>query len=169
MPGSLGHLTRRFFDYLAASPLDDAEIETVRTWLGDAEQKIFFEQSSRDQAHGFYAAQVVYADGGGGQSAVRAALLHDVGKRHASLGVIGRVLASLVIKLNLPLTRRMQLYRDHGPIGAEELRRINCEELVVDFARHHHASRPDSIDRKVWDLLQKADEPSNPVVGLQRR
>ena len=160
MPGSLSHLTRRFFDVLLSKPLTVDEADTVRKWLKPPEAAVvFFSQTDPDQRHGYHAALVVIDAGAVDVAIVRAALLHDVGKRNARLGLIGRSLASVLIRLRLPLTQRARLYRDHGEIGAEELARIGCEALVVDFARHHHGERPVSISPHLWEMLQLADQP----------
>lgn len=159
MPGSLSHLTRRFFDVLRARPLLESEQELVGHWLSEREGSLFFAQSPVDQRHGYAAALTVIASGTDDLVVVRAGLLHDVGKRHARLGVIGRVLASLLILFHVPLRGRIASYRDHGEIAAEELEAIGAEPLVVDFARHHHRSRPGAIDVSTWNLLQKADQP----------
>lgn len=158
MPGSLGHLTSRFFDVLLAEPLDAAERATVEGWLDESLAWVFFSQSDPDQRHGLQAGLVALG-AGADDDVVRAALLHDVGKRHSALGVIGRSLASIWIRLRLPLTRRWQLYRDHGETGARELEVLGCDGLIVDFARHHHRARPAGIPIATWDLLQRADQP----------
>ena len=158
MPGSLGHLARRFFDVLFSAPLDAAERAAVEGWLDSGQAWVFFSQPDPDQRHGFHAALVAIA-GAGELQVIRAALLHDVGKRHARLGVLGRTAASLAIRLRLPLTTRWRLYRDHGEIAAGELESLGCEGLIVDFARHHHGGRPGGIPAATWDLLQLADQP----------
>ena len=158
MPGSLGHLTRRFFDVLFSAPLNSAERMAVEGWLDSGQAWVFFSQPDPDQRHGFHAALVVIA-GGGDLDVIRAALLHDVGKRHARLGVLVRTYASLAMRLGLPLTGRWQLYRDHGETAARELDSLGCEDLIVDFARHHHGERPPRISTSTWDLLQLADQP----------
>ena len=158
MPGSLGHLTRRFFDVLFSTPLDVAERTAVEGWLDGGQAWVFFSQPDPDQRHGFHAALVTIARGGE-RDVIRAALLHDVGKRHARLGVLGRSYASLAMRLGLPLTRRWQLYRDHGENAALELTSLGCADLIVDFARHHHSERPPGISTNTWDLLQLADQP----------
>lgn len=164
MPGSLPHLVRRFFDFLTASPLSPHEIDEVRGWLDGPQQRLFFDQDPRDQSHGYHAATVVLSAGITDLEPIQAALLHDVGKRAAHLGPIGRSLASVLIKAKLPLTRRMRLYRDHGASGADELLALGAAPLVVDFARHHHGLRPDSITSTLWEVLQKADQPAKPQV-----
>lgn len=159
MPGSLSHLARRFFDVLMAHPLDRAETAEVASWLDRGEAKVFFSQSDPDQRHGYHAAQVVLASGTRSVPVIKAALLHDVGKRHARLGVVARSLVSVLIGLRLPLPSRGRQYRDHGEAAARELDEIGCEALVVEFARHHHGERPAGIPQATWDLLQLADEP----------
>ncbi|MGH8948699.1 MAG: hypothetical protein ACRDXF_07550 [Acidimicrobiia bacterium] len=158
MPGSLGHLARRFFDVLLSTPLDAAERAAVEDWLDSGQAWVFFSQPDPDQRHGFHAALVVIA-GGGERDIIRAALLHDVGKRHARLGILGRSLASMAIRLGLPLSRRWRLYRDHGEIAAGELEVLGCDGVIVDFARHHHGERPLGIPAITWNLLQLADQP----------
>lgn len=84
--------------------------------------------------------------------------MHDVAKRHARLGVVGRVIASVCIKLRIPVRGRFEAYRQHGPIGADELERAGSPPIVVRYARSHHGSRPPDVDVQTWALLVAADE-----------
>jgi hypothetical protein len=143
---------------LTARPLSASEIEQVRSWLTPAEAWLFFSQSTPDQRHGYEAAMVARS-AGLDAAGLNAALLHDVGKRHARLGVMGRTFASLAIKTGLPLTSRWRLYRDHGQIGSGELEAVGSQPLVVEFARHHHGTRPAGIPERTWEALQLADQP----------
>ncbi len=131
----------------------------VRDWLGEGERSIFFAQSDADQRHGYSAALIVIDSDTDDRAAIRAGLLHDVGKRHARLGLFGRILASLLIIFRFPLRGRLLAYRDHGEIAAGELEALGAEALVVEFARHHHRRRPPTIEAGTWDLLQRADQP----------
>ncbi len=156
MPGAWTHLAARFYDFVTAAPLAPAERDTVAAWLVEGvAANAFFAQPRADQRHGFHAALHVVAEAPGRLDLIRAALLHDVGKRHAGLGAAARVMASLAIRLGVPLGPRFALYRDHGMIAAAELGDV--EALVVEFARHHHATRPASIDPEDWALLKAAD------------
>lgn len=130
----------------------------MEAWLTEGQAWIFFSQGDPDQRHGLDAGRIARA-GGGDIEVIRAALLHDVGKRHARLGVVGRSLASVCIRLNVPMPRRWQLYRDHGETAARELEGLGFRGLIVDFARHHHGSRPPAIPAATWSLLQLADQP----------
>ena len=167
MPGNPVHLVGRFFDYLTAPSLTRVERYLVEIWATSEEQALFFAQGRPDQRHGYEAALTIVGRRLPGE-AVRAALLHDVGKRHASLGAVGRSVASVLMILGLPLTRRMALYRDHGRIGSEELAGIDSPDLVVDFARDHHETRPGSIDEVTWAALQAADGPPKAGAMLKR-
>lgn len=167
MPGTLGHLGSRFFEVVFASPLSDAEQAMVETWLTPGLAEAFFDQSAADQRHGYEAAVVVLGEGAGPDALV-AALMHDTGKRHAALGVLGRVAASVLIKLGLPLTRRMRLYRDHGVSAATELAGAGAPPLAIDFAIHHHGDRPASIPPETWELLVHADQAKATKLGRSR-
>lgn len=125
-------------------------------WIASREQAVaFFDQPPPDQRHGYTAARSVEATRPNRPDLVRAALLHDVGKRHAGLGPLGRAAASSAIRLGLPLTPRWAVYRDHGALAAAEL--AGSEPIVVDFARSHHGARPPSIDPDDWEALVAAD------------
>jgi putative nucleotidyltransferase with HDIG domain len=159
LPGSPAHLFRRFFDVAMARGLDAAERVEVVDCLTPDTAPTFFAQDDADQRHAFHAAQSVIASGVEEEGIVMAALMHDIGKRHARLGLVGRSLASILILLRLPLSGRMIAYRDHGLVGAHELAALSVPSLVVDFAMHHHGSRPPTIEPRVWDALVAADQP----------
>jgi putative nucleotidyltransferase with HDIG domain len=151
------HLLRRFFEVLTARPLSPREQTEAASLLQDPERDIFWRQPAADQRHGLEAARRVLSVAPGRRDLARAALLHDVGKRHAGLGVIGRSLASGLELLHLPAPGRLDAYLRHGPIGAEELRSAGAEDLVVAFTEHHHGERPADIPEDHWALLLEAD------------
>lgn len=156
MPGRWSHLAARFVDVITSRPLDHIERAAVRQWLTKpTEVEGFFAQSDADQRHGYAAASAVLAEAPARLDLIRAALVHDIGKRHARLGPLARSLASVAIRLRLPLPARWELYRDHGPLSAAEL--AGAEPVVTDFARHHHGTRPTTIPPADWDVLVRAD------------
>ncbi len=156
--GSWSHLIARFFDFLGADPLTEAEHREVESWLdGAGEEAIYWEQPVADQRHGLEAARRVAATWEGRRDLVRAALLHDVGKRRSNLGVIARSLASLLAKLGIPTRGAWRLYLEHGSQGAEELARLGAEPLVVAFTHHHHHGRPAGFPAEEWEALKSAD------------
>ncbi len=169
MPGSPAHLVSRFLDVATARRLTASERAAVDTWLTPETARLFFAQDDSDQRHGYHAALTVVASGVGDRDVIMAALLHDVGKRHARLGIIGRSAASALILGGLPLTSRMQTYRDHGLVAARELGEHSVPSLVVDFALHHHGERPPTIAPDVWDLLIEADQAPKAVSSVMSR
>ena len=160
LPGTPTHLFRRFFDVAFARPLTASERVAVDGWLSTETAALFFAQADSDQRHGYHAALTLVAGGIHERDVVMAALLHDIGKRHARLGLLGRSVASVLILLRLALTERMRTYRDHGMVAARELAGLSVPPLVVDFAMHHHGRRPPTIDPTIWDALVVADQPA---------
>ncbi|MGH8946790.1 MAG: hypothetical protein ACRDVL_11670 [Acidimicrobiia bacterium] len=140
-------------------------MELVRSFLAPPLRTPFFEQAPEDQRHGVEAAGHVISAGIENPEVVTAALVHDIGKRHARLGVSGRVLASLMIRARLPLPSRFRAYRDHGPVAAEELTALGAPGLAVEFARHHHGPRPRSIQSVTWEILIASDQPAKTEDG----
>ena len=159
MPGSWLHLSSRFFGSLGARDLDESELGLLSEMLSEPELDLFIGQPAPDRRHGFQAARFAL-DAGAPHEVVRAAALHDVAKRHARLGIIGRVAASVCIKLRLPVRGRFQTYRDHGPIGAAELAAAGAPPIAVTYARFHHEARPSGVDADIWALLDAADAAS---------
>jgi len=161
--GSWWHLARRFLEVGTARRLTEPERKMLSTWLDSAEEaSLFYRQAVADQRHAFRAAQRLHHFAPDRRDLIRAALFHDVGKWHAGLGIVGRSVAGALTKLGLPLRGRFAIYVAHGVRGAEELQAIGCEEVVVEFARHHHDGRPESVDSEDWSLLEQADLPGKP-------
>jgi hypothetical protein len=158
-PGSAAHLFHRFFDVATARSLTASEMAAVRGWLTPELLELFLAQPRADQRHGYRAALLVITAGSDDGDTIVAALLHDVGKRHARLGVLARSVASILIRLRVLQGPRVLAYRDHGLVGAGELARAGAAALAVDFAMHHQGERPSSIPEPTWDLLVAADQP----------
>ena len=125
--------------------------------LADREATLFWGQGGPDQRHALDVARRVLVKRPGDRAAARAALLHDVGKRAVGLGALQRSLATVMIRLGLPLGEGFRAYRDHGSIGARDLEAAGAEGLVVAFARHHPGPVPPDVDAEQWDVLLEAD------------
>jgi hypothetical protein len=154
-PGRPLHLVKRFMSSLGArrpSPEDQALIARI---LGSGEARLFWAQPVIDQAHAVDTARAVLDRGRPDLAA--AALLHDVGKRHASLGVAGRSIASVLSLMRLPARGRYRRYLDHAEAGARDLARAGSARHVVEFARSHQRDRPPGFDATDWELLVAAD------------
>jgi hypothetical protein len=169
VPGSPAHLFSRFWDVATAQRLSASERAAVEAWLTPETAQLFFAQDHPDQRHGYHAALSVVASGVHDRDVIMAALLHDVGKRHARLGIVGRSVASILILGRLPLSTRMEAYRNHGLVAAHELGELSVPSLVIDFALHHHRQRPPTIAPDVWDILVEADQAPKAVSGVISR
>ncbi|MGH8957343.1 MAG: HDIG domain-containing metalloprotein [Acidimicrobiia bacterium] len=160
--GSWPHLASRFVRSLGSKPLSSAEEATVRNWLLGEEGAAFFDQPATDQRHGYQSASHVAQHFPERRDLIRAALLHDLGKRHSQLNVIGRSLITGLAKVGLRRLfeskgGRADLYLRHGELAADELSDLGTEPLVVAFARSHHADRPIEIEASSWEILVAAD------------
>ncbi len=153
----LRHLAARFFSVVRARPLGPREQAEAASLLRPGERRLFWDQPVADQRHALASARRALREAPGRRDLARAALLHDVGKRHARLGAIGRSLASAAALAGLPRRGRVAAYLDHGAVGAEELAAAGAEPIVVEFARWHHAARPAGFAEGEWALLQRAD------------
>jgi putative nucleotidyltransferase with HDIG domain len=151
------HLIARFFESLTSRALTPDEQGRASVWLRDGEADLFWGQQPLDQRHALTCADIVAAAQPDRNDLIRAALLHDIGKRHAHLGIIGRVVASVLSVLRIPAPGRLSTYLDHGPLGASDLAASGSEAIVVAFARGHHGPCPDGFDPGDWSLLVGAD------------
>lgn len=162
MPGTWPHLASRFLEVAGARPLRPDERLKAMEWLRPEEASFFLQQPPADQRHGLEAALSTRSERPERVDLIRAALLHDIGKRKSGLGLIGRSMASAWSKLGGRGRGRWAVYLDHGALGAEELAALGAEAIVVDFARNHHGIRPGSISEGDWDVLARADLGGRP-------
>ncbi len=154
----LTHLTRRFLGSLVARRPTCSDQSFVAALLTESEAELFWSQPVPDLAHAVRSAQAVSTAAPGRVDLTRAALLHDVGKRLSGTGTVGRSVATALSLARLPTPGRMGFYLDHARLGAEELEALGCEDLVVQFARHHHGVKPPHIATVDWEILLDADE-----------
>lgn len=153
----LPHLIRRFFTSWRARRPGPHDQRFVGSVLRAAEHDLFWRQPVLDLDHAVRGARHLRARAPGRTDLVRAFLLHDVGKRHARLGVVGRSIATGLDMLGIRLSPRHKAYLDHGEVGAAELAALGCDALTVAFARHHHGPVPAGVDASDWSLLVSAD------------
>ncbi|NQV97489.1 MAG: HD domain-containing protein [Acidimicrobiaceae bacterium] len=85
---------------------------------------------------------------------VRAALLHDVGKIPSSLGVLARVLATVVGKRGQKFTA----YHDHQRLGGEMLEEISSDPFTVKLVRGTNNTGTDINIAETLLALKRADD-----------
>lgn len=149
------HLVSRFARSLRARRPDPSDQEFVASLLRPPEAEVFWKQPVPDLDHALRGAVWLAAEGR--PDLAGPFLLHDIGKRHARLGTIGRSFVTALALVHLPVGRRGRAYLDHAAAGAAELALLGSSEITVAFARHHHSSRSPGPAAADWDLLVAAD------------
>jgi hypothetical protein len=169
----IGHYVRRFFTSLSSRPPTPADEAWAAAVTTPTEYALFARLSNQDRRHLIDSARQVERALGPDPDPIwlRAALLHDVGKFHADLGVVGRAAATVAAygcghdrvrgwPARDGLRGRFGRYELHGEIGADELRAAGSPEPVAEWsALHHH---PDEFGRSgipadVLAVLDAAD------------
>ena len=173
--GELAHLVRRFAGHAASirRPSLPAEDDVVwaRSWLGDAEAELWAAQAPVDRIHSLAVARRVATPTdlttcpAAPRWVVAAALLHDVGKADAPLGLTGRTVATL---LELARVRRapgsLGRYLCYPATGARWLEAAGSDPRVVAWAREHHLPPPrrsGTMPAAFAELLVAADRAAD--------
>lgn len=132
------HLVRRFVDGLRSGAPSAEDERWARTVAGPGAD-LWSAQADRDRRHTLAVARAV--DGPTTPSWVlRAALLHDVGKTLAAIGVFGRACATVLELLRISsVPGRLGRYLDYPVLGAQLLAEAGLESEVVRWAAEHHA------------------------------
>jgi putative nucleotidyltransferase with HDIG domain len=124
------HLARRFFGSLSRRPPAVDDQAWVDEHLDAAQLALWARLGAADQRHSILVARRFVAIRPAATTLeVAGALLHDIGKLESSLGVVGRVVATLVG----PRGRRLRAYHDHEDLGAAMLREAGSDEVTVEL------------------------------------
>ena len=168
----------RIKQFIAArnSKLSYSEIEFVRKYLNHQEQILFFRMKGFDQRHGIFVAEkslekTLEKDWIDKPKMARVALLHDVGKSSANIGLYYRIayvlLSSIregkfinfLSKNNSSLSFRRKLYvlNNHGVIGGKMLLDVGCKnnEVLQVVAKHH--DKPEVNESKLLPMIREVD------------
>ena len=147
------HLARRFFGALSPRRPSAPDAAWVRTVLRDREYATWSRMPAHDRRHSIAVARRVEHELAGTPWAddprwLEAALLHDVGKLDAGLGVFGRVAATLAGAAaghemadawseKRGITRRFGLYLRHPELGAARIRMCDGSPEAAAWAEVH--------------------------------
>jgi hypothetical protein len=174
---SWAHLAGRFFGALRPGGVSSDDRRWVEGVLTPAEFGLWERQPGHDQRHTVEVARRVERALEGCPHAgetrwLACALLHDIGKMAAALGISGRVMATLLAQAaggpagfgdweeRRGLRRRIALYLRHGEIGGDMIRMAGGRDEVAMWATvHHQRSRlePDALPAPVVIALAEAD------------
>ncbi|MEZ5144988.1 MAG: hypothetical protein R2726_21095 [Acidimicrobiales bacterium] len=168
------HLVRRAVGTLV--PLAPRAADSV--WAIDqllpGEARLWASMRAADRRHSIAVAKRVQARLGDGatRAILAAALLHDVGKVDADLGVYGRTVATLsgaavrhdpeTIRdwtRTRGFTRRVGLYLQHPKLGGDMLELAGSDPLTVTWTREHHLPAEEwTLAPDVARALRDADD-----------
>ena len=142
------HLVSRFFGAISGAqpPLED--LTEVESLLLDGELLFWRKLPTMDQRHSIAVLRrFLSLRPSATRPEMRAALLHDIGKLQSNLGVLGRVVATLIG----PRGERFTAYHDHERIGSEMLQNINSDLVTIRLVA---GSDQSDIARALSDLRE---------------
>ena len=170
------HLGRRFVRALSSRPPRDRDVAWVSGILEPAELELWRSLPNHDRRYTIRVAKDVETRLAGTEYAgqprwLAAALLHDVGKLDAGLGVVGRSVATVMGAVAGParvdrwaetsgFRRRAAWYLHHDDRGADRIRAAGGREEAARWASaHHHRSRwpASGVPIPVAEALEAAD------------
>jgi hypothetical protein len=170
------HLARRFFRALWPGPPRARDVAWVEGILEPPELALWRQLPNHERRYSIRVAKNVVVRLGGtpyaGESPwLAAALLHDVGKLDARLGVIGRSLATVVGAVagrarverwasGAGFRLRVANYLRHDEQGAERIRAAGGRDEAARWAfAHHHRERwgASGVPVAVAEALEAAD------------
>lgn len=153
----LVHLTKRFFYALDFRPLQQQQIFTAKSVLSEPEFMLWSSMRLGDKRHSLKVlARFMALLPEATVAERRAVLLHDVGKLQSDLGILMRVVATIIG----PRNARLVAYFDHERLGGAMLRKIGSEEqtyrlVAADFSTD---SDPNSSMANTLAALRRADK-----------
>jgi hypothetical protein len=169
----IGHYVRRFFTSLSRRPPRPEDEAWAESLVTPAAYALFARLSNTDRRHLVQSARLVAAElpAEADRVWVQAALLHDVGKFDAHLGVFGRVAATVAAAAvgderardwagRPGWQGRLGTYQCHDDIGAAEIRAAGGpEDASVWSELHHHRDQfaDAAIPPAILRVLDAAD------------
>jgi hypothetical protein len=170
----LTHLVKRFFGSMVPRGPGAPDAEWAESQMVPGEIELWRRMSRADRRHAVAVARRVQTALGdeATRPVLAAALLHDVGKLDADLGVYGRVVATVsgaVVRHDEEtirdwtrtrgFTRRVGLYLQHPRLGGDMLALADSDPLTVAWAREHHLPDRDwTVPPAIAIVLKEADD-----------
>jgi putative nucleotidyltransferase with HDIG domain len=160
----------QFFQALFARPLSKTDMLEICSILSPAQLELFTIMSVNDQQHSLGVMRHLKNEGKRNQDLLVAALLHDVGKAHVSLGLIERSLVVLAHYFKPALAQKWEcqeiddswnwkrpfiVYKKHPVWGAAMVQTVGCSPVTVKLVLYHHHDTPPpkKMDPFELDLL----------------
>jgi HD domain len=156
----------RQFVWALTARVTAGETALLEEYLSPAQRKLFMALDPRDQRHGLSVFRFLVERGYTEKTLLQAALLHDVGKARAGLGIWHRVVIVLLKALWPALWRKIGsaderswrypfwAQQHHGELGAEMIATAGGEPGLVELVRGHQTPGDDPLAI----ALHEADE-----------
>lgn len=129
--------------------------------LNPSQRDLFREMSPIDRKHCLDVFNTLLQQGYSDPDLLRAALLHDVGKRgiqlwHRVAGVLleafwPTLLEKLAVNRPQSWLYGFYIYRYHADLGAELAKRSGCSPSLVELVRRHHTPSENEQATALWD------------------
>jgi len=146
------HLIRRFVTSLSRRMPPAIDVAWVNATLRENEYDLWSRMKSHDQRHSIeVACRFIELHPTFSRDEVAAALLHDIGKVHSELGVMGRVVATIVG----PKSTKFREYHNHEVIGLNLCREAGSS---TETLRLLNWSTQESRNDLLVNLLRQADQ-----------
>ena len=164
----IGAAFSRVRQFLAAvrAKVSDDDMAVLEQHLDPPQRDLFREMSPIDQRHCLDVFNTLLRQGHSDPDLLRAALLHDIGKReirlwHRVAGVLleafwPTLLEKLAINRPQSWLYGFYIYRHHADLSAELAERRGCSPSVVELTRGHHTP----LDNERAKALREADRLS---------
>lgn len=159
----IGAAVSRVRQFLAAvrARISDDEMAVLEQYLAPSQRNLFWAMSPIDQRHCLDVFNNLLQQGHSDLDLLRAALLHDVGKRgirlwHRVAGVLLEAfwppqLEKLAVNRPQSWLYGFYIYRHHADLSAEWAERSGCSSSVVELIRGHHASSENEQAKALWE------------------
>ena len=159
---SIGAAVSRVRQFLAAARarVSDDEIAVLEQYLTPSQRDLFREMSPIDQRHCLDVFSLL-RQGHSDPDLLRAALLHDVGKKgilvwHRVVGVLleafwPTLLEKLAVSRPQSWLYGLYIYRYHANLSAELAERSGCSPSVVELIRGHHIPSENEQAKALWE------------------
>ena len=160
---SIGAAVSRVRQFLAAvrARVSGDEIAVLEQHLDSSQRDLFQQMSPIDQRHCLDVFNNLLRQGHSDPDLLRAALLHDVGKRginlwHRVAGVLleafrPALLEKLAVNRPQSWLYGFYIYQHHADLSAELAERSGCSPSIVELVRGHHTPSDNEHVKALWN------------------
>lgn len=130
------------------SSIDENDIKYLNIHLNETEKKLFMKLKKSEQKHCINVAkdveQICFNKNIKCDKLIKAALLHDIGKIKGKLNVFDKSIIVILDYISkgrlgrLKTIKKINVYYNHGEIGAEILKEYGYEQRFLYLIRNHH-------------------------------